>query len=398
MRLAIIIPRFGIEISGGAERLARGFASEALRRGWQTEVWTTCARRHETWKNTLPSGRDRVDGIPVLRFPVSFYNRDNRRSLEAKITTQGKLPLEDQFAWLESGPHSITLYQQVKHAAPDYDLIVALPYANPLVHYAAWLAPERVLLWPCLHNEPYAYMQPVRLLMASVWAVAFNAPEEASLANDGLNLDLARSAILGAGVTSLGAQQTNGSGSVRKDIADPYLVYAGRLESGKNLDQLYSFVKRYNQRDPQSKLNLVVTGQGQLSPPELPFFDFRGFVSDAELAQIMAESLALCQPSYYESFSLTTMEAWLSGRPALVSGRSAVTRGHVIRSKGGLWFESFDEFASAVDWLVANPDKATRMGQNGRRYVQQNYTWPLVLDRFENAYRSWQKIVDQEPI
>jgi len=108
--------------------------------------------------------------------------------------------------------------------------------------------------------------------------------------------------------------------------------------------------------------------------------------------------LALCQPSYYESFSLTTMEAWLSGRPALVSGRSAVTRGHVIRSKGGLWFESFDEFASVVDWLVANPDKATRMGQNGRRYVQQNYTWPLVLDRFENAYRSWQKIVDQEPI
>jgi glycosyltransferase involved in cell wall biosynthesis len=68
-----------------------------------------------------------------------------------------------------------------------------------------------------------------------------------------------------------------------------------------------------------------------------------------------------------------------------------VTRGHVRRSQGGLWFYDYDEFVGAVQWLQANPAQAARMGQNGRQYVLRNYSWPAVVSRFEGLIRRWEK-------
>ncbi|MGH2543656.1 MAG: glycosyltransferase, partial [Ardenticatenaceae bacterium] len=67
----------------------------------------------------------------------------------------------------------------------------------------------------------------------------------------------------------------------------------------------------------------------------------------------------------------------------------AVTRGHVQRSRGGLWFRSYDEFVGTIEWLHQNPTLATRMGQNGHTYVRRNYTWPAVVDRFERTLAGW---------
>jgi glycosyltransferase involved in cell wall biosynthesis len=66
-----------------------------------------------------------------------------------------------------------------------------------------------------------------------------------------------------------------------------------------------------------------------------------------------------------------------------------VTRGHARRSRGGLWFRSYPEFAATVAWLQAHPQQADRMGRNGRRYVLHNYTWDLVLARFERLVHAW---------
>ncbi len=232
MRLALIVPRYGREITGGAERLARGFAEEAARRGWQVEVWTTCASGHYDWANTLPSGPAILDGIPIIRFPISAYDGKRRLKLEASIDVQGTLTAAEQYAWLESGPHSADLYAHVRRHAADFEAIIALPYANPLVHYAAWVMPETVVLWPCLHNEPYAYMEPVRLLLASVWAVAFNAPEEAQIVSDRLQIQLPRQAVLGVGVTLASANGTPAGQERSEGSRSPYLVYTGRLEAG----------------------------------------------------------------------------------------------------------------------------------------------------------------------
>src|SRR5689334_17824742 len=50
-RLRIVSPRYGAEVVGGAERLARLLAGSLHGAGWKVEVLTTCARDAATWRN-----------------------------------------------------------------------------------------------------------------------------------------------------------------------------------------------------------------------------------------------------------------------------------------------------------------------------------------------------------
>lgn len=380
MNLAILVPRYGQDVLGGAETLARGLAQAATRHGWRVEVWTTCARSHYTWRNDQPAGAERQQGVVVRRFPVTRRAPRRHAELDLRLAEQGALPVEEQYAWLDSGAHSPHLYAHVARCAGEWDLVVALPYAAPLVHYAAWAAPGRVVLWPCLHDEPYAYMEPVRLLLESVRGVVFLTPEERDLALRRLRMHPRCAGVVGGGVPAW--PEPDGDAP-----ASDFLLYVGRLEGGKNVDLLYDYVRRYAEH--RDGVQLTVLGCGPATPPHHRAIAYRGFVPEEEKRRTYRRALALCQPSLNESFSITMMESWLAGRPVLVHGACPVTRGHVERSRGGLWFRSFEEFAGAVDWLRAHPALATRMGRNGRRYVMANYTWSSVLRRFERLLVAW---------
>jgi glycosyltransferase involved in cell wall biosynthesis len=382
-RLAVVVPRYGPDVIGGAESQARGFAEEAAGRGWPVEVWTTCARDHFSWANSYPAGVSKLNGVTVRRYPITSRAPEQQANLETKVITQGVLTAAEQYDWLVAAAHSAPLYGHIARHAADFDALIALPYANPIIHYAAWSATGRVIVWPCLHDEPYTYMEPTRLLLETVWGAMFNSPEEAALATGKLGMNLRRAAVLGEGV-ELAAVALD-----RAEAGSPYLIYVGRLEEGKNLRLLYDYVRR-NAEDGRA-IPLVVIGKGPLEPPDHPAFDFRGFVSEAEKARLCAGALALCQPSLNESFSLTIMESWLAGRPVLVSEACAVTREHVRRSKGGLWFDGYEEFARVVSWLLANPALAGRMGRNGQQYVRQNYSWRAVVDRFARILKGWRE-------
>jgi glycosyltransferase involved in cell wall biosynthesis len=158
-------------------------------------------------------------------------------------------------------------------------------------------------------------------------------------------------------------------------------LYIGRLEEGKNVPLLYDYVRRYV--EDGGNLQLIVGGSGPRHPPAHPAFDYRGFVSEEEKMSLCASALALCQPSLNESFSITIMESWLAGRPVLVHRDCRVTQGHVERSKGGLWFSTYEIFSETIDWLLRTPRQASQMGQNGQKYVHENYSWKIVVERLE---------------
>lgn len=373
MKIAIIVPRYGPALAGGAERLARGLAEQATGRGHAVEVWTSCAINHYTWANELPAGSTTINQVPVRRFAIDPWDVPRRAELEGQLAVRGTLSVAEQYEWLACGPTSATLCAYAAGRAPQFDAILSMPYLNSFNYYPAWVAPEKTYLLPCLHDEVYAYLEPIRLLMENVAGVLFNAPEEAALASQRLRMKLGYWAVLGIGVEPLA--------EVPAGAIQPHLLYIGRLEGGKNLPLLYEFVQRY--AEEQGKVGLTVIGSGPLEPPNHPAFTFRGFVSETEKVAACATALALCQPSLNESFSFTIMESWLAARPVLVHLASPVTWGHVRRSKGGLAFSNYEEFAHAVAWLQNNPDLASRMGINGRTYVDQNYRWTTIMERLE---------------
>ena len=381
MRVAIVVPRYGVGVLGGAESLAREFAQAAVARGWEVEVWTTCAHSHYTWENVYPEGIIEINGVKVRRFPVFWRNRDQWTRSELKLARQGFLSSAETYAWLDSAPHSPSLYNYAARNAVNFDVIVALPYVMPLIHYAAWSALEKVVLWPCLHDEPYAYLESTRLLLESVWGVMFYSPEEERLALK-LGIRARHWEVLGGGVLL----RSNTVSRPKLEVTN-FVLYVGRLEEGKNIPLLYEYMQKYGER--RSEICLVVAGDGPIKPPSNRNFVYLGFVSEEEKASLYANALVLCQPSLQESFALTVMESWLAGCPVLVHEDCPVTRGHVRRSKGGLWFRTYEDFAGALDWLLEHPDLAARMGENGKRYVLANYTWEAVLSRFEKTIAQW---------
>jgi hypothetical protein len=75
--IAFVVQRYGSEIAGGSESLARAVA-ERLTAFYRITVYTTCARDYVTWRNELPAGDSEVAGVRVRRFAV-----EEERDLDA---------------------------------------------------------------------------------------------------------------------------------------------------------------------------------------------------------------------------------------------------------------------------------------------------------------------------
>ena len=72
-------------------------------------------------------------------------------------------------------------------------------------------------------------------------------------------------------------------------------------------------------------------------------------------------------------------------RPAIVHADSEVLAGQAHRSGGAIPYRGFAEFEAAVDLLVGQPALASRMGESGYAYVDQQYRWDRVLEVFEST-------------
>src|SRR6185369_14892610 len=68
VKLAVVVQRYGADISGGAELHAR-YVAERLARHAEVTVLSTCARDYISWKNELPAGEETINGVKVRRFP-----------------------------------------------------------------------------------------------------------------------------------------------------------------------------------------------------------------------------------------------------------------------------------------------------------------------------------------
>ena len=68
--------------------------------------------------------------------------------------------------------------------------------------------------------------------------------------------------------------------------------------------------------------------------------------------------------------------------PVLVNEHCDVTVHHCRESNGGLFFSDYEEFERCLNFIRHNPEVARKMGQNGYRYLKNNFSWQLIVDRF----------------
>lgn len=112
--------------------------------------------------------------------------------------------------------------------------------------------------------------------------------------------------------------------------------------------------------------------------------DFLGYISDLELNDKMAESFALVQPSLFEGFGLTGVEAMAAGLPVIASDIPIFRE---IYQDGAVFFDPGypTDFVRAVDMMEKmDLKKLTKIGQK----VASEYSWDKMADETLQVYNS----------
>jgi glycosyltransferase involved in cell wall biosynthesis len=379
MRIAFVVQRYGLEVSGGSELHCRQWV-EHLRPYYEIEVLTTCAQDYVTWENSYPPGLDDVNGIPVRRFPVVRPRAEDFGEFSAKIFAR-KNALQDEIKWLcDQGPLAPELIEFIGRHRFDYDVFVFFTYIYYPTALGCRMVPERAVLVPTAHNEPPLYLNMYKALFHSPRTILYNTPEEKRLVHTVFGVDYIPHDVVGVGL-DLPSGLRPDAFREKYDIDGPYVIYVGRISRSKNCDTLLEYFARYKKTYPDEPLKLVLVGKSEFGIPDDPDILPTGFVSDPDKFDAMAGARALLMPSKLESLSIVLLESMGVGVPVLCAGDNDVLRGHCIRSNAGLYYRTYPEFAESLRFLLGDGNTRARLGRNGTRYVADNYTWEIVVEK-----------------
>ena len=354
MRVCFITPRFGAQVVGGAERQVMWYSQRLAAAGNQVTVLTTCATDHLTWTNTLAAGDSMIDGVLVRRFPVTHpSDRVLLARWEGALAAGFRLPSFAQEEWILNKGHSEPLLDAVADAAGSGAVLVFSPYLFATTVFGARVRPDRSIIIPCLHDEPYARFGIVQDTMRMVAGLIFNTAAEERVAR-GLIGSLPPHRVVGAGF-DLPARIDPAAFRARRRLhAADLVAYVGRREVGKNFPMLLEYVYAYDGLlSPESPVTLVLMGSGDYDLPRSAAGLVRdlGFVADQEMFEALAASIALVNLSCNESFSHVLAQAWSVGTPVIVHADALAPREHCEKSGGGLWVDSVEMFAASLDRL-----------------------------------------------
>lgn len=388
-RIAFVPARFGGEVGGGAEivlaRLARGLAE----RGWSVEILTTTAVDHYTWESTYPTGVSMEDGLRVRRFPVDQSGGGERGAWEAQILAGVQLPIDAQQLWMNAGLRVPDLYHHLMDHIEDYRAVVLGPYPFWPAYACSQIAPEKMVLWTCLHDEPYAYLDLFQSLFTGVAGLFLQTEPEHELLHRVVRRGAAPHAVVGCGVEVPTTYDVEGFRR-RYKLTRPFVLYAGRREGAKGWEE---FLGAYASLvvDRSLAFDLVTIGVGPVTLPtglEGRVHDL-GFLPANERDNAFAAASAFVQTSRYEAFSRTVMEAWLAGTPVIGNVGSDVVAWHCARSGAGLVYADVEELEQCLAFVAEAPEAAADLGSRGRGYVLAHYQWDVVLDRVEEQLAEW---------
>jgi glycosyltransferase involved in cell wall biosynthesis len=388
LTLGFVIPWYGDTIGGGAEAECRALVKLLQAHGCKVEVLTTCVKDFRSdWSiDHHQSGVSLDGGVQVRRFAVRRRDSVAFDEVNRKLMYGEQVSDDDEECFFREMINSPALYEYIERHRKEY-LYFFIPYMFGTTYYGSMACPERSVLIPCLHDESYARLRPVRQMFRTVRDILFLSPEEETLARRMYDLPPSVGKVIG-GPIDLGWSSHPSKFRLKFGLSR-FLLYAGRTDTGKGADLLVEYFDRY-MRERATNLRLVFIGGGSPVVPKSISHRVHllGYLPEQDKYDCLGASVALCIPSVMESFSIVMMESWLAGRPVIVNEKCAVTTDLCKRANGGLYFDDYEDFKAIVDYFLESPEVADSLGEQGRNYVRANYAPQVIAERYLTFARS----------
>lgn len=387
MKIAYVVPRYGLEVRGGAEHASRMLAERLTANGWDVHVFTTCALDARTWSNHYPAASTDINGVSVHRYASTAGRSPEFHDFASALLVNPATATDAEctrFMELQ-GPVCPDAIDAAVES--DAQLLIFYPYLySPTVDGVPRAGP-RAVMHPAAHDEPALRLPIFRGVFSQPSGLVFQTFAERDLCERMFGAASTHHIVLGLGVDEY---DPPAPGAGRREIGlgdEPFLLYVGRLEDGKGTGVLVELFAEYKARHP-GPLKLVLAGSSEQAPAAHSDVVTPGPVPEETKRALMAECLAFVQPSFFEAFSLVLVEAWMAGAPALVNGTCGPLREHCERSGGGLCFDSYASFDAALTRLVDDTRERSEMSRRGHAYVQRNFAWPSLIARYEQFLTS----------
>jgi len=386
VRLALVVQRYGLEISGGAELHAR-LVAEMLAARHEVAVVTTCASDYVTWRNEYPSGIDTVNGIPVFRFPVR-RERDPERfgRLQQRVFHREHTEREAR-AWMDAqGPYTPRMRRWLTANRNAFDFFICFSYRYWTTFEAMQQTSGRAILVPTAEPDPAIELPLFAPMFRSARGIMYNSEEEREMILEHAGNDAVPGVVVGVGIVEPPPVDAAGF-RARHGIDGPFLLYVGRIDANKGCGQLFDYYRAAWDRLTAAGVEvprLVLAGSAVMEVPEHPGILWLGRVSDQDKYDALAAATALVMPSFYESLSMVLLEAWALARPVLVNAHCPVLYGQARRADGGLWYHDLAEFTACLELLARDERLGNGLGERGHDYYESHYTWPVIDSKYES--------------
>jgi glycosyltransferase involved in cell wall biosynthesis len=380
MTIAFVVQRYGLEINGGAELHCR-WVAEHMRKYMPVEVLTSCAHDYITWRNHYPEGEEVINDIRVRRFPVTKPRSPEKFGRLQNYILEREHREKDELAWLEEeGPTSPKLIHFIRKHESDYDYFIFFSYRYYHAYWGIHTVPGKSILVPTAEHDPVIHLKIFRDLFRMPRAFIYNSEEERVMIQT-----LSRNQSVPGLVVGVGTEVPSSFSAERfrqkHGVDGPYMIYVGRIDQNKGCPHLFDHFLRFK-KDTGSDIKLVLIGNTVLKIPSHPDVRHLGFLPEEDKFDAVSGAELLVMPSFYESLSMVTLEAWALGRAVLANAHCEVLKGQCQRSNGGLYYENYPEFREALKLLLASPRLRAVLGENGKAYYDANYTWDIIEKKY----------------
>lgn len=195
------------------------------------------------------------------------------------------------------------------------------------------------------------------------------------------------------------------------DPSQPYVLFVGRITRQKGVTHLVDAIPHLPPRTQ------VVLCAGAPDTPEIAaemrekvervravnprVIWIEKMLSKPEVIQLYSNCSVFCCPSVYEPFGIINLEAMACKAPVVASATGGILEVVVDGVTG--YLVPFDQdpvtsfplhpdafsrdLAQKLSALLADPDKARRFGEAGRKRVEEKFSWTAIADRTIELYR-----------
>lgn len=178
---------------------------------------------------------------------------------------------------------------------------------------------------------------------------------------------------------------------------DKFFLYPSRIVQNKRQDYVIGAFARYQKRTKDYSRKLYIVGALSQDKEHLAYFEklkrmrvrnvfFRTNVEDKALRSFYARSTAVLFAAINEDFGYVPLDAMASGKP-IISVDEGGPRETIVDGKTGFLVKSGDGMAEKMAFVAEHPKLAEKMGKEGRRHVEQRYSWQAFFRKFDAMAR-----------